>query len=131
MVFRAIPREAEPRSRYNDTSAALSNASEQVPSRPETGAARDHILVPRKCRSHDSPANRSQAAYAALRRYRRLWSHIAAASAQHSTAQHSTEQPRSQPRLHRGKLFLRLWGWTHKRGLWPNVLFWGEPDTPG
>src|SRR5215831_2336187 len=28
MVLRAIPREAEPRSRYNDTSAGLSNASE-------------------------------------------------------------------------------------------------------
>src|SRR5262245_4426960 len=67
MVFRAIPREAEPRSRYNDTSAALSNASEQVPGRPKRGAARSHLLVPTKCRSHDSPENRSQTAYAAPR----------------------------------------------------------------
>src|SRR5262249_37555587 len=48
MVFRAIPREAKPRSRYNDTSAVLSNASEQVPGRPERGAARGHLLVPKK-----------------------------------------------------------------------------------
>src|SRR5262245_37995340 len=65
MVFRAIPREVEPRSRYNDTSAALSNASEQVPGRPKRGAAQSHLLVPTKCRSHDSPENRSQTAYAA------------------------------------------------------------------
>jgi hypothetical protein len=55
-------------SRYNDTSEGLSNAAEEVPGRPEAGAARGHLLVPRKRRSHDSRANGSQTAYAALRR---------------------------------------------------------------
>jgi hypothetical protein len=40
----------------------VSNAFEQVTGRPEAGAARGHLFVPTGCRSHESPANRSQAA---------------------------------------------------------------------